>query len=108
MFEGGIMACTARNHDDHASCVALAQNANGFVVSSELPNASNDGMACSLIAISSLSPSGGDDEKSGLSGQAKLPSLLSCQRLSKLQPCGTRTSLTSIERLACSVALPFY
>lgn len=59
MFEGGIIACAAWNHDDQASCVALAQNANGFVASSRLPNASNDGMACSVIVISSLSPSGG-------------------------------------------------
>ena len=59
MFEGGIMACAAWNHEDHASCVALAQNAKGFLASNKLPNASTDGTACSLIAISSLSPSGG-------------------------------------------------
>lgn len=82
MFEGGIIVCAAWNHDDQASCVAFAQNANGFVASSRLPNASNDGMACSFIVISSHPLPGGDDEKSRLSCQARSPLPSSRQRLS--------------------------
>ena len=44
------------------SCVAFAQNANGFVAPRKLSNASNEGMACILIAVRAKRAGLSDDD----------------------------------------------
>src|SRR5262249_49237981 len=57
-FHGSTALCAASSQGCQASRVACAQNASGLVLSRKRPNASNDGIACRLIEISSASPSG--------------------------------------------------
>jgi len=46
------------SHGMNANCMAWAQSAKGLAASKKRPNASNEGTACSIMEICSLSPPG--------------------------------------------------
>ena len=56
--KGSIAMRAASSQGSQASRLAATQNANGLACSRKRPNASNEGTACRLIEICSLSPSG--------------------------------------------------
>src|SRR5262249_19879483 len=57
-LKGSITARTASSQGSQASSPGRTQKAKGLAASRKRPNASNDGTACRLIEICSLSPSG--------------------------------------------------